>query len=270
MLVRALDKPKKISLKMRKNKLKQLWKEGKTAINAWLTIPSAWTAETIAHTGFDAITIDMQHGLADYQTTLSMLHAISTTDAVPLARVPWNEPATIMRLLDAGVYGLVCPMVNSRKEAEAFVGACRYPPLGFRSYGPIRANVYAGDDYFENANQTVITLAMIETAQALENLEDIVTTPGLDGVYVGTIDLSISMGLAGLGDLNDKKLQNALNIIMTQINKHDCIAGIHASTPESAKKLSEQGFRLITPVNDTNLLRGAAINALEETRKWIG
>ena len=98
MLVRDLDKPKKISLKMRKNKLRQLWKEGKTAINAWLTIPSAWTAETIAHTGFDAITIDMQHGLADYQTTLSMLHAISTTNAVPLARVPWNEPATIMRL----------------------------------------------------------------------------------------------------------------------------------------------------------------------------
>ena len=158
----------------------------------------------------------MQHGLADYQTTLSMLHAISTTDAVPLARVPWNEPATIMRLLDAGVYGLVCPMVNSREEAEDFVGACRYPPLGFRSYGPIRANVYAGDDYFENANQTVITLAMIET------------------IY------------------------------------HDCIAGIHASAPESAEKLSEQGFRLITPVNDTNLLRGAAINALEETRKWIG
>jgi 4-hydroxy-2-oxoheptanedioate aldolase len=161
-------------------------------------------------------------------------------------------------------------MVNSREEAEAFVGACRYPPLGFRSYGPIRANVYAGEDYFENANQTVITLAMIETAQALENLEEIVTTPGLDGVYVGTVDLSISMGLAGLGDLNDKKLQNALNIIMTQINKHDRIAGIHASTPESAEKLSEQGFRLITPVNDTNLLRNAAINALEETRKWIG
>ena len=146
MLVRALGKPKKISSKMRKNKLKQLWEEGKTAINAWLTIPSAWTAETMAHTGFDAITIDMQHGLADYQTTLSMLHAISTTDAVPLARVPWNEPATIMRPLDAGVYGLVCPMVNSREEAEAFVGACRYPPLGFRSYGPIRANVYAGED----------------------------------------------------------------------------------------------------------------------------
>ena len=254
---------------MRENKLKQLWEEGKTAINAWLTIPSAWTAETMAHIGFDAITIDMQHGLSDYQTTLSMLQAISATDAVPLARVPWNEPVTIMRLLDAGVYGLVCPMINSREEAEAFVGACRYPPLGFRSYGPIRANVYAGNDYFENANQTVVTLAMIETAQALENLEEIVTTPGLDGVYVGTVDLSISTGLAGLGNLNDPKLQDMLNKILTQSVKHNRIAGIHVSTPENATKLSQQGFRLITPVNDTKLLRSAAKNVLEQTRKSV-
>jgi 4-hydroxy-2-oxoheptanedioate aldolase len=234
---------------MRENKLKQLWEEGKTAINAWLTIPSAWTAETMAHIGFDAITIDMQ--------------------TVPLARVPWNEPVTIMRLLDAGVYGLVCPMVNSREEAESFVGACRYPPLGFRSYGPIRANVYAGDDYFDNANQTVITLAMIETARAMENLEEIVSTPGLDGVYVGTVDLSISMGLAGLGNLNHPELQNALNSIVTQIVKHNRIAGIHANSPENAAELSEQGFRLITPVNDTKLLRSAAKHVLEQTRKSV-
>jgi 4-hydroxy-2-oxoheptanedioate aldolase len=252
---------------MRKNKLKELWQEGKTAINAWLTIPNAWTAETIAHTGFDSITIDMQHGLADYQTALSMLQAISTTNAVPLARVPWNEPVTIMRLLDAGVYGLVCPMVNNREEAEAFVGACRYPPLGYRSYGPIRANTYAGDDYFEHANETVTTLAMIETAQALENIEEIITTPGLDGVYVGTVDLSISMGLDGLGDLNDPKLQSALNTIMKQVVKHKRIAGIHASTAEDAAKLSAQGFHLITPVNDTNLLRNSAKRAIKETRK---
>ena len=167
---------------MRPNKLKQLWHQNETAINAWLTIPSAWTAEIMAHAGFDAITIDMQHGLSDFQTTLSMLQAISTTESVPLARVPWNEPAMIMRLLDAGVYGLICPMVNTRADAEAFVGACRYPPLGFRSYGPIRANLYAGDDYFAHANETVLTFAMVETAEALENLEEIVKTPGLDGM----------------------------------------------------------------------------------------
>jgi 4-hydroxy-2-oxoheptanedioate aldolase len=175
-----------------------------------------------------------------------------------------------MRLLDAGVYGLICPMVNSREEAEAFVGACRYPPLGFRSYGPIRANLYAGDDYYYNANHTVITLAMIETAQALENIEQIVTTPGLDGVYVGTIDLSISMGLAGLGDLNDLRLKKALNTIVKQVVKHNRIAGIHASTPENAAILSEKGFHLITPANDTKLLRSTAKNVLEDARKRMG
>ena len=254
---------------MRENKLKKLWEEDKTAINAWLTIPNAWTAETMAQAGFDAITIDMQHGLADYQIALSMLQAISTTDAVPLVRVPWNEPVSIMRLLDAGAYGLVCPMVNNREEAEAFVGACRYPPLGYRSYGPLRANLYAGEDYFERANETVITLAMIETAQALKNIEEIISTPGLDGVYVGTVDLSISMGLDGLGDLNDPKLQNALNTIMAQVSKCGCVAGIHASTPENAEKLSALGFRLITSVNDTKLLRNAAENILSQTRKRI-
>lgn len=125
-----------------KNRLKHLWEQGKLTLNAWLTIPSAWTAEVIAYAGFDAVTIDMQHGLMDYQIALAMLQAISTTTVVPLARIPANEPNLIMRLLDAGVYGLVCPMVNNRFEAEAFVRACRYPPMGDRSYGPIRATVY--------------------------------------------------------------------------------------------------------------------------------
>ena len=132
---------------MRTNKLKTLWQEGKTVVNAWVTIPSAWSAEVMAHAGFDSLTIDMQHGLADYATALAMLQAVSTTDVVPLARVPWNDPAIIMRLLDAGAYGIICPMVNTRAEAEAFVGACRYAPRGYRSYGPTRAVVYAGADY---------------------------------------------------------------------------------------------------------------------------
>ena len=143
---------------MRENCLKRLWQEGKIALNAWLTIPSAWSAEVMAHVGYDALTIDLQHGLIDYQTALAMLQAISTTAVVPLVRAPWNEPAMIMRLLDAGAYGVICPMVNTRLEAEAFVQACRYPPAGNRSFGPSRATIYAGEDYFSFANQTVLTL----------------------------------------------------------------------------------------------------------------
>ena len=251
---------------MRPNKLKQLWQRNETAINAWLTIPSAWTAEIMAQAGFDAITIDMQHGLSDYQTTLSMLQAISTTESVPLGRVPWNEPAMIMRLLDAGVYGLICPMVNTRADAEAFVGACRYPPLGFRSYGPIRATLYAGDDYYAHANETVLTFVMVETAEALENLEEIVKTPGLDGIYVGTMDLSISLGLDALGDLNDPALREAVDKIIALTQQYQLITGVHAKSAAQVTTLSKWGFRLITPANDTNLLKQSVSKLVEQVR----
>lgn len=255
---------------MRENRLKRLWQEDKLALNAWLTIPSAWSAEAIAHAGFDAVTIDMQHGLMDYQTALAMLQAISTTTVVPLARVPWNDPTPIARLLDAGAYGLVCPMVNTRAEAEAFVRACRYPPAGDRSYGPIRATIYAGEDYFLSANQTVLTLATIETKQALENIEDIAATPGLDGLYVGSVDLSISLGLTEKTNLNSVPLQEALNQIVKIARKHKLIAGIHANSPGDAALLAKCGFRILTLANDTVLLRGAAGNVLKQTRKGLG
>ena len=255
---------------MRENKLKQLWKQGKTVVNAWLTIPSSWSAELMAHAGFDSLTIDMQHGLADYQTALTMLQAISTTDVVPLARVPWNDPAIVMRLLDAGAYGLICPMVNTRAEAEAFVGACRYAPVGYRSYGPIRALVYGGDDYGSRANENVITLAMIETAEALQNLDDITATPGLDGFYIGPADLSLSMGLADLANFKNPELLRLLDTILNAAARRNLIPGIHANTPENAIMLSERGFRFVTPASDTILLRAAAGHAVVQTRKGLG
>jgi len=255
---------------MRDNRLRGLWQEGKAAINAWLTIPSAWTAEVMAHAGFDAMTIDLQHGLMDYQTALSMLQAVASSTVVPLARVPWNEPGMIMRLLDAGAVGIICPMVNSRTEAEAFVRACRYPPLGYRSYGPIRAAVNSGEDYFSAANQTILTFAMIETAQALDNLDDIAATPGLDGLYVGTIDLSISLGLSDKVNLNSSPMEEALDKIVHAAHKHDLVAGIHVYSPENAVMLAKRGFRMLTPANDTVLLRGAAGSVLEQTRRVLG
>ncbi len=255
---------------MRTNRLKGLWQEGKTVVNAWLTIPSAWSAEVMAHAGFDSLTIDMQHGLADYATALAMLQAVSTTDVVPLARVPWNDPAIIMRVLDAGAYGVICPMVNTRAEAEAFVGACRYAPAGYRSYGPTRAVVYAGADYYAHADATVLTLAMIETRQALENLDAIASTPGLDGVYIGPADLSISLGLAGMGDFRDPALLAVLDTILAATARRHLVPGIHAITPENAIMLSERGFRFVTPANDTGLLTASAKTARAQTFAGIG
>ena len=251
---------------MRANPLRRLWGDNRPALNAWLTIPSAWTAELIAAAGFDAVTIDLQHGLAGDETALAMLQAISTTGAAPLVRLPWNDPAAIMRALDAGAWGVICPMVNNRAEAEAFVGACRYPPRGYRSYGPIRAAVYAGDDYFARANDEVVALALIETADGLANAEAILATPGLDGVYIGTVDLSLSLGLTGLGDLGDPILSEAVGRILALARRHDRVAGMHARTVDEAKELAARGFGLITVMTDSTALQTAAMSVLHAAR----
>ncbi|MDP9137324.1 MAG: aldolase/citrate lyase family protein, partial [Pseudomonadota bacterium] len=175
---------------MRPNPLKKLWASGGAAVNGWLAIPNSFSAEVMAHQGWDSLTLDLQHGLLDYGAVVPMLQAISTTGVAPLARVPWLEEGILMKLLDAGCYGLICPMINSRAECERFVQACRYPPRGGRSFGPIRALLYGGADYFAHANEEIVLLAMVETKAALDDLEGILSVPGLDGIYVGPADLS--------------------------------------------------------------------------------
>ena len=165
---------------MRNNNIKEAWSKGQATVNGWLSIPSSVSAEFMAHQGWDSLTIDLQHGLVDYQTALTMLQAVSSKEATPLARVPWLEAGIIMKLLDAGAYGIICPMINTPEDAQRFVSYCRYAPVGQRSFGPARAVMYAGADYAQHANETVLTLAMIETRQALDNVAAIAATPGLD------------------------------------------------------------------------------------------
>src|SRR5690625_5009825 len=179
---------------MRKNHLKRLWAENKAAVNGWCAIPSSFSAEVMAHQGWDSLTIDLQHGMIDYQAAIPMLQAISTTSTVPMVRVPWLEPGILMKVLDAGAYGVICPMISTREDAERLVAACRYPPQGGRSSGPIRATLYGGADYPAHANGTVVVFAMIETRQALDNLDEIVAVEGLDAVYIGPSDLASALG----------------------------------------------------------------------------
>ena len=158
---------------MRKNKIKQMMMDGKPVINGWLQIPSTVSAEVMAHEGWDSLTVDMQHGLIDYTNALPMMQTISTTDVTPLVRVNWNEPGQIMKILDAGCYGVICPMVSNKKEAENFVQACMYPPHGYRSFGPVRGFLYGGSDYPKHANDEILKFAMIETKESLEKLDEI-------------------------------------------------------------------------------------------------
>ena len=153
---------------MRPNKIKQLWRDGKTATLGWLSISHGFTAEIMARQGLDALCVDLQHGTAELNSVWPMLQAISQTDTVPFVRVAWNEPAAIMRALDLGAYGIIVPLVNNAEEAAQAVSACRYPPVGIRSSGPVRAMHYGGANYFDEANDEIIMMAMIETKEGLE------------------------------------------------------------------------------------------------------
>lgn len=249
---------------MRANKLRDIWIAGGTAVNGWLHIPSTWSTEVMAHAGWDSLTVDLQHGLSGYQAAVTMLQAISTTNVVPMARSTWNDPAQIMRLLDAGAYGIICPMINNRAEAEKFVGACRYPPLGYRSLGPTRASIYAGADYAQHANETIVALAMVETQPALDNLEEILATPGLDGVFVGPGDLRLSLtGRFGM-DLSDPILLGALEQIANVTRENGRIAGIWVPNAETGQKMRQMGYQFITISTDTRLLSAAAQNAVNQ------
>ena len=253
---------------MRKNKIKKFIKEGKPIINGWLQIPSSFSAEVMAHQGWDSLTIDMQHGVIDYQNALQMLQAISTTDVTPLARVNWNEPGQIMKILDAGCYGVICPMVSNKFEAEKFVQACMYPPKGYRSFGPIRGLIYGGSDYGEYANDEILKLAMIETKEALDKLDEIMSTPGVDGIYIGPADLSLAIGEKPSFDNQEGSPQYKKIVeILEHAKKNNIAAGIHNASAEYAKKMIDIGFNLVTIGSDQKALTIGAKSEISKIKK---
>ena len=255
---------------MRENRVRTLWADGKAAINGWLHSPSTWSAEVMAHQGWDSLVVDMQHGLMGIETAIQMLQVISTTDTVPMVRVNWNTPGDTMRLLDAGAYGVICPMVETRAECEAFVGACRFPPLGYRSLGPTRARIYAGADYAEHANDTVITFAMIETQAGYDNRDEILSVPGLDGVFVGIGDLRLSMtGQAGL-DGSDATVDAALDAILASARQHGVKAGLFAADTQHAIAMLQRGYEFVTVMNDVTLMASAAAATVSAVRASMG
>jgi len=222
----------------------------------------------MANQSWDSLTLDMQHGVIDYSHAISMLQAISTTNVVPLARVNWNEPGQIMKILDAGAYGIICPMVSNRKEAENFVQACMYPPKGYRSYGPIRGLVYGGSDYADEANNEILKFAMIETKESLNNLDEIMQTPGLDGIYIGPADLSIAIGEKPSFDKPEgDPVYEVIMKILEHAKKNKIIAGIQNAQPEYADKMIKKGFQLVTIGTDQRFMVAAAKSSLSIIRK---
>ena len=253
---------------MRANRLREIWAAGKPAINGWCSMPGAFSAELVANMGWDSVTIDTQHGVIGYSEMLAMLQAVSTTAVTPLVRVSWNAPGEIMRALDAGAYGVICPMINDASECAAFVQACRYPPAGFRSSGPTRAAVYGGSDYHARANGEILALAMIETAAGLENLEAIVATPGLDGVYIGPSDLSLAMGGPPGQDSQDETLLATFDRIRDACAAKGVRVGVHTNSQAYSRQMIERGFDLVTVGSDMRYLLSGRREA-GEMRAWI-
>lgn len=239
---------------MRENRLRALWAKDQAAVNGWLAIPDSFSAEVMAHQGWDSLTIDMQHGLIDEAALVPMLQAIHTTPTVPIVRVPWLEPGILMKALDAGAWGVICPMVNTADDARRLVAWTHYAPQGTRSFGPIRAAMVGGADYASAANETLVVFAMIETAQALDNLDAILSVEGLDAIYVGPSDLSLSLGCRPLLDDVDPRAQQAIGHIVERARAHGVPAGIHNLQAEGARARIDLGYRFVTVGSDARIL----------------
>ena len=235
---------------MRANRIKQMWREGKCVTMGWLSVSNGFTAEVMARQGFDALVIDMQHGLTDMANLWPMLQAVSQTDTVPVVRVAANDPATIMKALDFGAYGILVPLINTAEDAAKAVAACRYPPVGMRSSGPVRAIHYGGADYVAKANDEIVVMAMIETKEGLANLDAICATPGLDCIYIGPADLSFALGLAPRGDNPDPVHIATCDKIRDAAHKHGKKAAMHCASAAFAAGSVKRGFDLVMLCSD--------------------
>jgi 4-hydroxy-2-oxoheptanedioate aldolase len=248
--------------------LKLRWQRDEVTLGAWCMIPSSLTAEILAKGGFDWVLVDMQHGCMDYQTAVEMIRAIDLAGITPIVRVPWNEPGIVGRMLDAGAMGIVAPMINSVVEAQQLVAACRYPPLGKRSLGPVRVGARDGMGYVASANERVAVIPMIETAEALAAVEDIAAVAGVDALFVGPFDLSFSLGLRP----GDNDGDPAFDAAIARVNAAARAQGVSTavlSTAALAPLRVSQGFRMISVLTDSVALAVAAQTSVTSARTSI-
>lgn len=250
------------------NKVKQIWASGEAVVNAWLATPSGLTAEAIAQCGFDSVTVDMQHGVQDYMSMVECFQAMGGHAVTPMVRVPWNEPGIIGKVLDGGAYGVICPMINTPQEVRKLVSYAKYPPVGARSNGPIRAGMYGtAGAYQRTANDEIVVLPMMETKSAVENMEAILDVQGIDGVYVGPSDLGFSYGIEPKLDHTEPDILKVYQKIVKECAKRKLHAGIHCSGAEGAVRAINMGFKLVTLSNEVGLMSTYAKMQVTQIRK---
>jgi 4-hydroxy-2-oxoheptanedioate aldolase len=253
------------------NSIKQRLAAGRAVVNGWLAIPSGFSAEVMAQCGWDSVTVDMQHGVQDYLSMVQCFQAMQAHPVTPLVRVPWNEPGIIGKVLDGGAMGVICPMVNTPDEARALVSACKYPPAGKRSNGPIRAAMYGeASSYQMTANDHIMVIPMIETQEAIDNIDAILDVPGIDMIYIGPSDLGFSLGMVPILDREEPKILAIYDKLLSATKKRGIYAGLHNGSAAYAARMIEMGFRFVTIANDSGLMARAAKEAVTATRKAAG
>ena len=246
------------------NPLRSLLESPEPVFGGWCTLPTSFAAELVAGSGVDYAVVDMQHGLTGYSDLVSMLQAITLAGAVPLVRIPFGDQGIAQRALDAGAMGLIFPMINTVAQAEEAVRSCRYPPLGERSYGPIRARLHVGIDT-EWVNSQVMCLLQIETQEAMDNLDGILSVPGTDGAYVGPADLALSHGLPP--GKPTPELTSLLSRIVKGCEAHRQIPAIHVLSGVDAREKIALGYRMCSIGSDSVWLGAGYAQQLDLARE---
>ena len=257
---------------MKDNAVKRKLARNEVTLGTWVTTGSADVAEVMALAGFDWIIFDMEHGPLDVSTMQTLAQAVSAAPALPVARVPANDPAHVKRVLDLGIPGVMIPYVNTREEALQAVASAKYPPIGIRGVAPRRASLYGleWDEYLKKANDQVLVVIQVETVQAVKNVEDILKVEGIDVLFVGPLDLSFSAGFPA--QTTHPEVQSLIKTVVKAAENAGIKTGIHSSLGQ-LRHYAEMGFKFIATGGDTDfLLDGAkqAIAAKNEAIRGLG
>jgi 4-hydroxy-2-oxoheptanedioate aldolase len=240
---------------------------GETVFSGWCGLPYPIVAEMLGRDGFPAVTIESQHGLWDIAGILAGIAAVRQGGAAPLVRVPWGDFALVSRALDFGAEGIIAPMINTPADARALAGAAKFPPIGERSWGPHRATTFAGlsdqSVYLREANDHIVTLAMIETRTALQNFDAIIETPGVDGFFLGPSDLSIALSGGKTVDPLSKEVDRELDRMIAGAQRVKKIPGAYCHSAERAVALAKRGVKFLAVSSDLAMLRAGAAAAMK-------
>jgi len=240
---------------------------GETVFSGWCGLPYPLVAETLARDGFVAVTIESQHGLWDVGGILNGIAAVRQGGAAPIVRVPLNDFALVSRALDFGAEGIIAPMINTPADARAFAAAAKFPPVGERSWGPHRAMTFGSvpdmPTYLREANDHVVTFAMIETRTALQNFDAIIGTPGIDGFFLGPSDLSIALSDGKTVDPLSKEVEGHLDTMIAGAQRAKKLPGAYCHSAERAAALAKRGVKFLAVSSDLAMLRAGAAAALK-------